>query len=163
MTRMKAIHGLAALVLAATALGASAAAAVSRRTCCAAGLIVALASPWSTAMAQATNGAADARFPDVLSATVRARSADTFDFDVTISSPYDTPQRYADGFRVTRLSGEVLGERSLWHDHQNEQPFTRDRYGVKIPAGVRQVRIQARDQKHGYGGKSIDVALPARR
>ena len=69
----------------------------------------------------------------------------------------------ADGFRVTRLSGEVLGERSLWHDHQNEQPFTRDRYGVKIPAGVSQVRIQARDQKHGYGGKSIDVALPARR
>ena len=65
--------------------------------------------------------------------------------------------------RVTRLSGEVLGERNLWHDHQNEQPFTRDRYGVKIPAGVRQVRIQARDQKHGYGGKSIDVALPARR
>ena len=33
MTKMKARHGLTALVLAATALGASAAAAVSRRTC----------------------------------------------------------------------------------------------------------------------------------
>ncbi len=139
------------------------AAAVSRRACCAAGLIVALASPPSTAMAQARNGAAEVRFPDVLSATVRARSADSFDFDVTISSPYDTRQRYADGFRVTQLSGEVLGERTLWHDHQNEQPFTRDLYGVKIPAVVRQVRIQARDQKHGYGGASFVVALPARR
>lgn len=106
---------------------------------------------------------AQARFPDVLSATVRASAADIFDFDVTISSPYDTPQRYADGFRVTRPSGEVLGERTLWHDHQNEQPFARDLYGLKIPAGVRQVRIQARDQMHGYGGKAIEVPLPGRR
>jgi hypothetical protein len=106
--------------------------------------------------------ATDARFPDVLSATVRSSAADRFDFDVTISSPYDTPQRYADGFRVMRVSGEVLGERTLWHDHQAEQPFTRDLYGVKILSNVRLVRIQARDQKHGYGGKSIEVPLPGR-
>jgi len=106
--------------------------------------------------------ATDTRFPDVLSATVRTSAADRFDFDVTISSPYDTPRRYADGFRVLRLSGEVLGERTLWHDHQAEQPFTRDLRGVKIPADVRMVRIQARDQKHGYGGRSIEVPLPGR-
>ncbi len=103
------------------------------------------------------------RFPDVLSATVRATSVDKFDFDVTISSPYDTPKRYADGFRVTRLSGALLGERTLWHDHQHEQPFTRDLYGVTIAPGVLAVHIQARDQKHGYGGRSIEVALPGRR
>ncbi len=103
------------------------------------------------------------RFPDVLSATVRATSAQRFDFDVTIASPYDTPKRYADGFRVTRLSGELLGERTLWHDHQHEQPFTRDLHGVTIAPGVLAVRIQARDQKHGYGGRSIELALPGRR
>ena len=106
--------------------------------------------------------ATDTRFPDVLSATVRSSGADRFDFDVTVSSPYDTPRRYADGFRVMQLSGAVLGERTLRHDHQAEQPFTRDLYGVKIPAGVRMVRIQARDQKHGYGGRSIELPLPGR-
>jgi hypothetical protein len=116
----------------------------------------------ATAVDAQPSTATDVRFPDVLSATVRSMAADRFDFDVTISSPYDTPRRYADGFRVMQLSGAVLGERTLWHDHQAEQPFTRDLYGVKIPAGVRVVRIQARDQKHGYGGRTIEVPLPGR-
>ena len=105
--------------------------------------------------------AAQTRFPDVLRATVRA-AADTFDFDVTISSTYDTPSRYADGFRVVSKSGAVLGERKLFHDHQDEQPFTRDLYGVKLPRGLKTVTIEARDQASGYGGKSIDVVLPGR-
>lgn len=102
------------------------------------------------------------KFPDVLSAKAQARGAGTFNFDVTISSPYDTPQRYADAFRVTGSDGRVFGERKLWHDHATEQPFTRDLYGVKIPPGIRRVVIQARDQKYGYGGKTIEVALPGR-
>jgi hypothetical protein len=85
-----------------------------------------------------------------------------FNFDVTISSPYDTPSRYADGFRVTTKEGEVLGERKLWHDHQSEQPFTRDLYSVKIPSKVKTVLVQARDQKYGYGGQVVEVGLPGR-
>jgi len=106
--------------------------------------------------------AAGQKFPDVLSAKVTARGAQAFDFDVTVSSPYDTPQRYADAFRVMGKDHKVFGERILFHDHAGEQPFTRDLYGVKIPAGVRTVVIQARDQKFGYGGKTIEVALPGR-
>ena len=102
------------------------------------------------------------KYPDVVSAKVQPRGADIFDFDVTVSSPYDTPQRYADGFRVTGRDGTVFGERKLWHDHAGEQPFTRDLYGVKIPRGIRAVVIQARDQKHGYSGKTVDVQLPGR-
>lgn len=102
------------------------------------------------------------KHPDVLAAKVRPSGADTFDFDVTVSSPYDTPQRYADGFRVMDARGTVLGERKLWHDHAGEQPFTRDLYGVKIPRAVRTVVIQARDQRHGYGGKTVEVPLPGR-
>ena len=64
------------------------------------------------------------RFPDVIAVKVRASGADRFDFDVTISSPYDTPARYADAFRVSTPAGQVLGERKLLHDHQHEQPFT---------------------------------------
>lgn len=102
------------------------------------------------------------RFPDVVAVKVRPAGPDAFDFDVTISSPYDTPRRYADGFRVKTLGGEVLGERKLLHDHQDEQPFTRDLYSVKMPRAVKTVVVEARDRKYGYGGKAMEVALPGR-
>jgi len=103
----------------------------------------------------------DRLFPDVLAVKVRAVSADIYDFDVTVSSPYDRPARYADGFRVVSQDGALLGERKLWHDHQGEQPFTRDLYGVKVPKNLPVVIVQARDQRNGYGGKTITVTLPA--
>ena len=106
--------------------------------------------------------AAEQRFPDVIDVKVTARGARVFDFDVTVSSPYDTPARYADAFRVTTASGQVLGERKLLHDHQGEQPFTRDLYGVKVPAAISAVVVQAKDMKYGYGGKSLRVKLPER-
>lgn len=107
-------------------------------------------------------GAAAQKFPDVIAAQVRRGNAGTFDFDVTVSSPYDTPQRYADAFRVVDAAGTVYGERKLLHDHAGEQPFTRDLYGVRIPPGVRKVIVQARDQRFGYGGRTVEVALPGR-
>jgi len=102
------------------------------------------------------------KYPDVVSVKVQARGQNRFDFDVTLSSPYDTPQRYADAFRVMSADGQSYGERKLLHDHANEQPFTRELYGVPIPTGIRTVVVQARDQKHGYGGKTVNVILPAR-
>lgn len=106
--------------------------------------------------------AADRIYPDVLEVKIKAAANETFDFDVTVSSPYDTPKRYADGFRVVTRQGQVLGERKLWHDHQAEQPFTRDLYAVRIPKHIKHVVVQARDQINGYGGKSIDILLPGR-
>ena len=102
------------------------------------------------------------KHPDVVAVQVRPRAADSFDFDVTVSSPYDTPRRYADAFRVTDAGGRVFGERILLHDHANEQPFTRDLHGVRIAPEVRTVNVQARDMQHGYGGKSMSVRLPGR-
>ncbi len=107
-------------------------------------------------------GSSEQRFPDVVAVKVRASGSNLFDFDVTISSPYDTPSRYADGFRVYTVANQILGERKLLHDHQNEQPFTRDLYAVAIPQGVKTVLVQARDQKYGYGGKVAEVRLPGR-
>jgi hypothetical protein len=63
---------------------------------------------------------------------------------------------------VRGSAGTVYGERVLWHDHAGEQPFTRDLHGVRIPAGVRVAVIQGRDQRHGWGGGTIEVALPGR-
>ncbi|MFM9974764.1 MAG: hypothetical protein ACKVON_09370 [Beijerinckiaceae bacterium] len=101
-------------------------------------------------------------FPDVTAVKIKAVTATTFDFDVTMTSPYDTAERYADAFRITSLDGKVFGERVLLHDHKDEQPFTRDLSGVRIPPEVREVIVQGRDQKSGYGGKTVVVKLPGR-
>jgi len=106
--------------------------------------------------------AAEQRFPDVVGVQVQPAGADRFNFQVTVSSPYDTPQRYADAFRVADQDGTVFGERKLLHDHAGEQPFTRSLYGVIIPRQIRTVIVQARDRKYGYGGTSVAVTLPGR-
>lgn len=124
-------------------------------------VLLALGWPVGVAWAQ-KNSVSEQRFPDVVGVQVKAAAQNSFDFDVTLSSPYDTPQRYADAFRVLTLDAKPLGERILWHDHQDEQPFTRDLYRVKIPLGIKRVVIQGRDQKYGYGGKTMEVALPGR-
>lgn len=112
----------------------------------------------SAQMADAVNQ----KYPDVVDVKVHARGDNRFDFDATVSSPYDTPQRYADAYRVMGKGGVVYGERTLFHDHADEQPFTRDLYGVTIPQGIKAVVVQARDRKYGYGGKTLQVALPGR-
>ena len=109
-----------------------------------------------------TQAIAEEKFPDVIAAKIKPLGGDRFDFDVTISSPCDTPRRYADGFRVVGPKGEVYGERKLLHDHANEQPFTRDLHGVTIPAGLGTVIVEARDLSYGYGGRKLEVALPGR-
>jgi hypothetical protein len=108
------------------------------------------------------SGPESQKYPDVMKVAVQARSGNLFDFDVTILSPYDTAQRYADAFRVVSSDGTSYGERILLHDHANEQPFTRELHGVSIPPGVRIVIVQARDKKYGYGGKTVEAVLPGR-
>ena len=102
----------------------------------------------------------DGLFPDVVdaSATFDAGSG-TWAFSVTLSSPYDTPQRYADAWRVIAPDGTELGVRELLHDHANEQPFTRRLDGVAIPEGIDVVTVQGRDQINGYGGATVAVEL----
>ncbi len=106
--------------------------------------------------------ASDQEFPDVVKVKASA-DGDTWDFDVTMSSPYDSPERYADGWRITGPDGTVFGEHSLGHDHASEQPFTRSQTGVKIPDDVDRVVVEGRDQANGYGGKTQTVDLAAAR
>lgn len=100
-----------------------------------------------------------ALYPDVIGVEI-SRGAYSYGFDVTISSPYDTAERYADAFRVVGDDGAVYGVRELLHDHANEQPFTRSLGGVEIPDTVQSVTIEARDQVYGWGGLSVTVQLP---
>lgn len=99
------------------------------------------------------------RYPDVVDARLEPRG-DEFTVSVTLSSPYDTPERYADGWRVLTPDGDVLAEHTLAHDHANEQPFTRTSAPFEIPADVREVVIEGRDLVHGYGGDTMTIEVP---
>ena len=103
--------------------------------------------------------AVDQRFPDIVGVEV-SRSGSGYTFAVTVSSPYDTPQRYADAFRVRAEDGAVYGVKELAHDHASEQPFTRTLSGVQVPAGVGTVLVEGRDQVNGWGGGTQTVELP---
>jgi len=105
-----------------------------------------------------TGEAAEQRFPDVVD-VVATETAVGWDVDVTLSSPYDTPERYADAWRIVAPDGTVLGVRELLHDHQFEQPFTRSLGGVEIPDDVDVVTVEGRDSTHGWGGATVEVAL----
>jgi hypothetical protein len=111
---------------------------------------------------EATGGASGQRFPNIVAAQATKDGSGTYTFVVTVSSPYDTPQRYADGWRVLGPDQRVYGEHTLTHDHASEQPFTRTQSGVTIPDDVSTVTIQGRDKVDGYGGGTVEVELPAR-
>lgn len=105
-------------------------------------------------------GGDDRAFPDVVGVEVERSSDDTYDFAVTISSPYDTPERYADGWRIVGPDGTVYGTHQLAHDHAAEQPFTRTQSDVRIPDGVDEVVVEGHDLANGYGGETATVAVP---
>jgi hypothetical protein len=105
--------------------------------------------------------ASEQPYPDVLEAELEP-SGDAWRLTATISSPYDTPERYADAFRALTPDGEELGVRELLHDHADEQPFTRSLEGLEIPADVSEVVVEGRDQRHGWGGGTVRVPVPGR-
>lgn len=106
------------------------------------------------------SAAAEQAFPDVIDAVAEASPDGTWRFDVTISSPYDSPERYADAWRVLGPDGTELGVRVLTHDHANEQPFTRSLSGVEVPDGIETVTIEGRDLANGWGGQTFELDLP---
>ena len=110
------------------------------------------------------DGAADTTgaeelFPDVVGASASLAADGSWTFQATLSSPYDTPERYADAWRVVGPDDEVYGIRELAHDHANEQPFTRSQSGIVIPDGVDVVTVEGRDQVSGWGGATVEVEL----
>jgi len=97
-------------------------------------------------------------YPDVIEASVTGGPASR-SFTVTMGSPYDSAERYADAFRIVGDDGRVYGIRELIHDHTTEQPFTRSLGGVVIPGSVQTVTIEGRDLVYGWGGGTVELVL----
>jgi len=102
--------------------------------------------------------AGDGLFPVVVAATASTGNGESWRVDVTLSSEYDTRDRYADAWRVLDADDNELGIRVLGHDHANEQPFTRST-NVEIPADIETVFIEGRDQLNGWSGERFELAL----
>jgi hypothetical protein len=98
-------------------------------------------------------------YPDVVDAAV-TRDGGSYTFDVTVSSSYDSPERYADAWRIIGDDGNVYGMNELTHDHASEQPFTRSLAGVEVPDSVDSVTIEGRDLVYGWGGETFELMLP---
>jgi hypothetical protein len=99
---------------------------------------------------------------DVLNVKVYCPIPESCTFNVTVQHADTGWKHYANQWDVVAPDGKVLGSRVLYHPHVNEQPFTRSLSNVQIPAGIKKVIIRARDLKHGWGGKEMEVELPAR-
>jgi len=117
--------------------------------------------PLDEADTSAGSEAGEQRFPDVVAAELEP-TGDVWRLDATLSSPYDTPERYADAFRARSEDGTVLGVRELAHDHANEQPFTRSLGGLAIPDDVAHITVEGRDRAHGWGGDTVEIEVPSR-
>lgn len=81
-------------------------------------------------------------------------------FSVTLKHGDEGWEHYANQWDVMTMDGKLLKSRVLYHPHVDEQPFTRSLSGVKIPPGTTEVRIRAKDLKHGYSSNEYSVKIP---
>lgn len=96
---------------------------------------------------------------DVVSVSVAVSGPGQYRFSVTVRHADEGWDHYANRWDVIAPDGTVLGTRTLFHPHENEQPFTRSLAGVAVPDGVNAVTIRANDSVHGEGGREFTVDL----
>jgi len=99
------------------------------------------------------------KFPEVLAVKATRRKDEKWNVSVTLSSTYDTRDRYADAWRVLDKKGKELGIRILGHHHANEQPFTRSGV-IRIPKETKVVFIEGRDKANGWSGQRFEMKVP---
>lgn len=80
-------------------------------------------------------------------------------FEVTVRHADTGWDHYADSWQVLTDDGKVLATRVLAHPHVDEQPFTRSKGGIEIPAGINRVKVRAGDSVHGFTGQEMMVEL----
>jgi hypothetical protein len=99
---------------------------------------------------------------DVVSVSVAVSGPGQYRFSVTVRHEDEGWDHYADRWEVLHPDGTLLGTRTLYHPHVNEQPFTRDLSGVSIPDDITTVVVRAHDSVHGFSGVTQTVTLPGR-
>jgi hypothetical protein len=99
---------------------------------------------------------------EIVHASFRHGGGGSWSVDVTLRHADTGWDHYADAWRIVAADGSVLGTRTLYHPHENEQPFTRNLGGVKIPEGASMVYVEAHDKVHGWSPQRLQVDLGTR-
>ena len=97
---------------------------------------------------------------DVIEVDIKKTADNLYFFKVTVRHADEGWDHYANKWDVVAPDGAVLGTRTLYHPHVDEQPFTRSLSDVIIPASITEVTVRAHDSVHEYGGKTMKVAVP---
>jgi hypothetical protein len=97
---------------------------------------------------------------EIVAATA-VQKGKTWTFAVTLKHADSGWDHYADAWRVVSAKGKVLGSRTLFHPHENEQPFTRSLSRVVIMDTTEAVYIEAHDKVHGWAKERFEVGLQA--
>jgi hypothetical protein len=100
---------------------------------------------------------------NVLNVSFYQGSDGRYTFSVTVRHDDEGWDHYADWWRIKTLEGVELARRVLTHPHDTEQPFTRSLEGIFIPEGTDVIVIEAHDNVHNYGGRTITVNLNSSR
>jgi len=67
---------------------------------------------------------------NVVAVKVEKTGSNIFRFDVTVSHSDEGWDHYADKWEIAGPDGTVIGTRTLYHPHVDEQPFTRSLAGL---------------------------------
>lgn len=96
---------------------------------------------------------------EVINVQAKQSNDKTWHFSVTLKHADEGWDHYANEWQIIAPDNKILGTRTLYHPHVNEQPFTRSLDGVKIPDDLKTVRIIAKDTVHGLSSKAIQFNL----
>lgn len=111
-------------------------------------------------LASFTTAVCNAGEVEIVNVQANKTADQTYSFQVTLKHADTGWDHYANQWQVLTLDNQVLGTRTLYHPHVDEQPFTRSLGGVKVPANTREVLIRARDKVHGVSSQTLTIKLP---
>lgn len=95
----------------------------------------------------------------ILAANFKNTANDQWSVNVTLKHNDTGWDHYADNWRVVDANGNILGDRVLFHPHENEQPFTRSLSNVHIPDDSYLIFIEAHDKVHGWTPNRMAIDL----
>lgn len=96
---------------------------------------------------------------EIVKVVAHQSSDKTWTFAVTLKHADTGWDHYANEWQVIAPDNKILATRTLYHPHVEEQPFTRNTSGVKIPASMETVRVIAKDTVHGLSKTAMQINL----
>ena len=96
---------------------------------------------------------------EITDVKIHQQADQTWTFAVTLKHDDKGWDHYANEWQIIGADNKIFGTRTLYHPHVNEQPFTRNLSGVKIPKEVKSVRVIAKDTIHGLSHQAVEVDL----